>query len=151
MKPIFFVVACLFAVPCAHAESVWVQVRQSQLRAQPKFYAQSVVSVKYGDQLEKVSEDMGWVHVKAFGREGYLPLASVSQDHIVLNPADLAKVRADSAEVVMAGKGFSREVEQQYRREDSGLRYDLVDYVEGSSRISSAQVVQFMKSGGLVR
>lgn len=133
----------------AHAEPVWVQVRESLLRSQPKFYAPSVGTVRYGEKLERVSESNGWIQAQAGGRTGYLPLSSVSQDQIVLSAADLSKVTADSAEVVMAGKGFSKEVEQRYRSETSGARYDLVDFVEQNGRVSSAQVRQFIKDGGL--
>lgn len=148
-KSIFAFAFLLASVSSAFAEPVWVQVRQSQLRAQPKFYAPSTGSVRYGDKLERVSESGGWVKVQAKGREGYLPLSAVSEDHIVLSSADLEKVRADSSQVVMAGKGFSKEVEQQYKRDGSQLRYDLVDYVEQSARVSPGEVSQFIKQGGL--
>lgn len=136
-------------VPHAYAETVWVQVRESLLRSQPKFYAPSVVPVRYGEKLEKVGESNGWIQARAGSQTGYLPGSAVSQDQIVLSAADLKKVSADSAEVVMAGKGFSKEVEQQYRSEVSGVRYDLVDFVEQNGRVSSAQVRQFIKDGGL--
>ncbi len=148
-KSIFAFAFLLASVPSAFAEPVWVQVRQSQLRAQPKFYASSTGSVRYGDKLERVSESGGWVKVQAQGREGYLPLSAVSEDHIVLSSADLQKVRADSTQVVLAGKGFSKEVEQQYKRDGSQLRYDLVDYVEQSARVSPGEVSQFINQGGL--
>ncbi len=149
MKKISLFAISLLASSPALAEPAWVQVRQSQLRTQPKFYAPSVGSVRYGDKLERVSEDGGWVKVSAGSRQGYLPLASVSADQIVLSAAELKKVQADSSEVVMAGKGFSKEVEQQYRKQDGAARFDLVDYVEQSARVSPAEVAQFIKSGGL--
>jgi len=149
MKRCIVAAICMMAASQAHAEPIWVQVRQSQVRSQPKFYAQSLGPVRYGERLEKLSEDGGWVKVQLAAKQGYLPLSAVSQDQIVLSSAELLKVRADSAEVVLAGKGFSKEVEQRYRSEASGSRYDLVDYVEQSSRVSPAEVQQFMKQGGL--
>lgn len=140
---------CFLASSPAFAESAWVQVRQSQLRVQPKFYALSAGSVRYGEKLEKLSEDGGWVKVDANGRQGYLPISAVSADRIVLSAADLKKVQADSSEVVMAGKGFSKEVEQNYRKEDAKLRYDLVDYVERVARVSPGEMARFVQSGGL--
>jgi hypothetical protein len=89
------------------------------------------------------------VKVTAGGRQGYLPLSVISADQIVLSAAELKKVQADSSEVVMAGKGFSREVEQQYRKQDAAARFDLVDYVEQATRVSPGEVSQFIKSGGL--
>lgn len=148
-KSILAAALLLASTPAAFAEPVWVQVRQSQLRAQPKFYAPSAGSVRYADKLERLSESGGWVKVQGQGKEGYLPLSAVSEDHIVLSSADLEKVRADSSEVVMAGKGFSKEVERQYKRDDAALRYDLVDYVERTAKASPGEVSQFIKAGGL--
>lgn len=133
----------------AHAEPVWIQVRESMLRSQPRFYAPALGSVRYGDQLEKISEDKGWVQVQGKGRTGFLPVSAVSRDHIVLSSTDLKKVTADSPEVVLAGKGFSKEVEQQYKKDDASLRYDRVDDVERNARVSSVEVRQFIKDGGL--
>jgi len=139
----------LIGSTAAQADPVWVQVRESMLRSEPRFYAPSVGSVRYGDQLEKVSDEKGWIRVQAKGRTAYLPLSAVSRDHIVLSSADLKKVTADSPEVVLAGKGFSKEVEQQYKKDDKSLRYDLVDDVERNARVSSVEVRQFIKDGGL--
>jgi hypothetical protein len=58
-------------------------------------------------------------------------------------------VTADSPEVVLAGKGFSKEVEQQYKKDDASLRYDRVDDVERNARVSAVEVRQFVKDGGL--
>lgn len=133
----------------AQAEPVWIQVRESMLRTQPRFYASAIGSVRYGDRLEKISEEKGWVQVQGKGGTGYLPLSTVSRDHIVLSSTDLKKVTADSPEVVLAGKGFSKEVEQQYKKDDASLRYDRVDDVERNARVSSVEVRQFIKDGGL--
>jgi hypothetical protein len=128
---------------------VWVQVRESRIRAKPFFYATTIQSVKYGDRLSKMSEESGWVGVRAGGREGYLPLSAVSPKVIVFSSADVAKVKADPSELVLAGKGFSKEIEQSFKREDSSARFDLVDRVEREARASSGEVEQFMKQGGL--
>ncbi len=149
MKKLALLALSLVASSPAFAEPAWIQVRQSQLRTQPKFYAPSAGAVRYGEKIEKLSEEGGWVKVTAGGRQGYLPLAVISADQIVLSAAELKKVQADSSEVVMAGKGFSREVEQQYRKQDAAARFDLVDYVEQAARVSPGEVSQFIKSGGL--
>lgn len=149
MKKLALLALSLVASSPAFAEPAWVQVRQSQLRTQPKFYAPSVGAVRYGEKIDKLSEDGGWAKVAAGGHQGYLPLSAISADQIVLSAADLKKVQADSSEVVMAGKGFSKEVEQQYIKQDAGARFDLVDYVERTARVSPGEVEQFIKQGGL--
>jgi hypothetical protein len=135
--------------PVAHAEPVWVQVRQSMVRAKPVFYSPGISNVSYGDQLERVGSEGTWIKVQGGGIQGFLPLSSVSADRIVLVARDITKVKADAGDVILAGKGFSREVEQQYRKTDPKVRYDLVDRVEREARVSNQAVAAFAKSGGL--
>ena len=149
MRSLFLlVVTVMFASP-SRADDVWVQVRESRVRAKPLFYATTIQSVKYGDRLSKMSEDNGWVGVREGGREGYIPLSAVSPKLIVFSSADVAKIKADPSELVLAGKGFSKEIEQSFKKEDSSARFDLVDRVEREARASSAEVEQFIKQGGL--
>jgi hypothetical protein len=136
-------------VPTAFAESVWVQVRQSMVRAKPAFYSPGISGVSYGDKLERIGSEGAWIKVQGKGIQGFLPLSSVSEDRIVLVARDISKIKADSGDVILAGKGFGREVEQQYKQKDPKARYDLVDRVERETRVSSQAVASFAKSGGL--
>lgn len=149
MRSFLLVIAGLVFAPPCYADDVWVQVRESRVRAKPLFYATTVQSVKYGDRLSKMGEENGWVGVQAGGREGYLPLSAVSPKLIVFSSADVAKVKADPSELVLAGKGFSKEIEQSFKKQNSSARFDLVDRVEREARASSGEVEQFIKQGGL--
>lgn len=133
----------------ARAESVWLQVRESVVRSQPRYYATGVLPIRYGEKLEKLSESSGWARVKVKDIEGYLPLSSVSIDRIVLQARELEQVSADTSDVVLAGKGFNKQVENSYRNADPGARFDLVDKVEHVSKVSPAEVARFKRSGGL--
>lgn len=132
-----------------HAEPVWIQVRESMVRAKPAFYSPGISKVTYGEQLERLATEGGWVRVQSKSGQGFVPLASVSQERIVLVARDVTKIQADAGDVVLAGKGFNREVEQHYKKTDPRARYDLVDRVEREARISSQAVASFAKSGGL--
>jgi hypothetical protein len=149
MKRIVATILFLFSADSLHAEEVWLQVKESLLRAEPRFYARGVAPVRYGDRLQAVSKDGGWVKVQLKTMQGYLPGSSISPKRIVLSGARAVSVEADTADVVLAGKGFGKEIEEQYRRSVSGLRYDLVDVVERSSKVTPADVAQFAKKGGL--
>jgi hypothetical protein len=87
--------------------------------------------------------------VRAGGQQGYLPLSAVSPKAIVFSTADVAKVQADSGELVLAGKGFSKEIEQSFQKQDASARFDLVNRVEREAKASPAEVAQFVKQGGL--
>ena len=143
-----FIATVVMLVVCsvsAYAEDVWVQVRESKVRSKPLFYAPGVSSVRYGDKLSKTGDERGWAAVKSGGSQGYIPLSAVSRQKIVLSAKGLSKVEADSSDVVLAGKGFSREVEQSFRTENRDARYDLVDKVEQVAKVSTEDVEQFVK------
>lgn len=149
MKHLWIVVAsCAFALP-SYADDLWVQVRESRLRSKPLFYASTVSSVRYGEKVSKLGEENGWVSVRAGGQQGYLPLSAVSPKAIIFSTADVASGQADSGELVLAGKGFSKEIEQSFQKQDHSARFDLVNRVEREAKASSAEVTQFVKQGGL--
>lgn len=136
-------------VTSAHAETVWVQVKKSAVRSSPEYFAPAVRSVGYGDSLTTAGGKDGWYKVKFSGGEGYIPESAVTVKQVVLTSRGASKLSADSSDVVLAGKGFSKEIEAQYKGRDSGARYDLVDKVEQISNVSEKEVAQFAKSGGL--
>lgn len=149
MKHLWIVVAsCAFALP-SYADDLWVHVRESRLRSKPLFYASTVSSVRYGEKVSKLGEENGWVSVRAGGHQGYLPLSAVSPKAIIFSTSDVAKGEADSGELVLAGKGFSKEIEQSFQRQDESARFDLVNRVEREAKASPAEVAQFIKQGGL--
>jgi hypothetical protein len=144
--------ALIIVLQCnaAHSEIVTVQVRESVIRNRPLFYAPGVANVRYGDRLDRLSEESkGWTRVRHGSVEGYVPQASVSLDTIVLSAKQIKTVQADSSEVVLAGKGFSREVEQEYRKRSRTARFDLVDRVENAARVSRQDVADFASKGRL--
>ena len=149
MRVLATVVFLIICSVSAYAEDVWVQVRESRVRSTPLFYASGVSTVRYGDKLSKTGDEGGWAAVKSGGFQGYLPLSAISRQHIVLSVKGLSKVEADSSDVVLAGKGFSREVEQSFRTENRNVRYDLVDKVEQVAKVSTQDVEQFVNKGGL--
>ncbi len=149
MQRILATILFLLSVDAACAEDVWLQVKESQVRAEPRFYARGVAPVRYGDRLQIVSRDTAWMKVRLGKTEGYLPESAISPKRIVLSGARAVSVEADAPAVVLAGKGFGKEVEEQYQRSVSGLRFDLVDAVERSSKVTSTEVAQFVKKGDL--
>jgi hypothetical protein len=68
---------------------------------------------------------------------------------VVLLARGNPKIHADATEVVLAGRGFSKEIEEQFKQQDRGARFDLVDKVERSCNASTKEVSKFIQSGGL--
>lgn len=151
MKRLLVTFAIVGATAPAFAEEVWVQVRDSKVRSLPQFYAPSVASVRYGDKLSKTDDERGWARVTLGSTKGYIPLSAISRQQIALSARDVSKVQADSSDVVLAGKGFSKEIEQSFKKQDASARFDLVDKVESAAKVSAQDVSQFKQRGGLVK
>ena len=151
IRKLFYVIISICCVTSgAAAESVWVQVKVTRIRSAPEHFASGVASVKYGDALTYLGEDAGWVKVTIpSGGTGYLPLASVSPQKIVFSSRGSTNTKAEASDVVLAGKGFSPEVEGKYKQAGNAGRFDLVDKVEKVPQISFAELKTFAQSGGL--
>ncbi len=149
MKMFLATVVFLLSAHSLYAEEVWLQVKESLVRTEPRFYARGLAPVKYGDRLQALSRDSGWIKVELGKTQGYLPESSISPKRIVLSNLRAVSVEADAADVVLAGKGFGKEIEEQYRQSVSGLRFDLVNSVERSSKVTPKEVAQFVSKGGL--
>jgi hypothetical protein len=151
MRNLLLIAAMCAAVPTAvMAEKSWVQVRETKLRSQPKFYATGGATLKYGQAVDQMGASGGWAEVSSNAGRGFLPVTSLSRDQIILSSQDISKVKADTSEVVLAGKGFSKEVESSFKAADAEARFDLVDKIERTARTSPKETSDFAKRGGLL-
>ena len=131
------------------SESVYVKVRASKLRAAPNLWSTGVANVRYGDQLTAESTNGAWVLARKAAAKGYLPLAAITDRKVVLgsNNKFLAS-ETNSTDVILAGKGFSKEVEKSFSSSNSALRFDQVDKME-ALRVSEGDLAAFVNSGKL--
>lgn len=131
------------------ADSMYVQVKSSKVRSQANYWSSPVATVSYGDALTKIGGDDPWWKVQtAKGETGYIPSSSVTSRKIVFGTAKNAgKYGIDQTEVVMAGKGFSKEVEKSFAATGQG-NFAAVDAIE-RTKVSDGEVREFMKGGQL--
>jgi len=134
----------------AGAEKGFIQVQQVQVRQSHVFYAPEMGVLKYGDEITKVGEKAGWVEITtADGLKGWIHESALSEKKLVLQSDK--KFRAQDAtdeEIALAGKGFSREVEQEYRKKNPDLDFNRVDKME-ALKLSSSEMQAFIKEGKL--
>jgi SH3-like domain-containing protein len=138
--------AAIFAAP----KQMSVNVKETQVRATPSHFAKVLAVVKYGDRLEVVQEQSGWAKVSLSGGklQGWVSLSALQDKRIALTAGQAGSTSgASSGEVALAGKGFNKEVEAQYKDEKQ-LDYTWVDRMEGY-RVSPEQVLAFLQAGGL--
>jgi len=143
---LLLIAAAAFAAP----KQMSVTVKETQVRATPTYMGKILAVVKYGDRLEVLEEQSGWAKVTIPGGkgQGWVNLSSLTAKQIVLKAGESGGTSgATSGEVALAGKGFNKEVEAQYRDEKQ-LDYSWIDAME-TYRVSPEQVAAFLQAGGL--
>jgi SH3-like domain-containing protein len=109
-----------------------------------------VARVSYGDRVT-VSEERGdWKKVSLNRKaQGWIHDSALTTKQIVLKAGqrDVA-TSVSGGEIALAGKGFNKEVESQYRQSNRNLDYTWVDRME-TFRVSPSQVERFMDAGRL--
>ncbi|MCP4403423.1 MAG: SH3 domain-containing protein [bacterium] len=150
---LFIIAALLFlAMFTAYAQGVMsVQVKETPLRSSPNFLGKVVAKVAYTEQVEVIEEQAGWseVNVISSGQNGWIHSSALTSKTIILNPGiDDIERAASSDEIALAGKGFGPEVEEQYKQDNSGANYVVVDTME-KVVVSEQQMIKFLEAGGI--
>ncbi len=136
------------AVPAQ--ERMSVQVREGQLREQPSFLGRVAATVEYGDRVS-IRETRGpWKMVSIDDKGGWIHESALTSKRVVLQAGDedVGPV-ADREELALAGKGFSREVEEEFRAANRDLDFSRVDQMEREWGVSVEEVSRFLREGGL--
>lgn len=140
---------CALAWSAAAEEPMYVQVRATVLRADPKLWGAQVSELRYGDRVEPVGQaTRGWLEVRSAGRRGFLPLSTVTSKRVVLSGGGEVSSSADLSRVVLAGKGFNREVEAEFAAE-RGIDLKAVDQCQRLSAVTPSELARFAAEGGL--
>ncbi len=133
----------------AQGDSIQVKVRSTAIRTEAKAWASPVAIASYGDSLTVVALGGGWVKIKtAAGKQGYVHSSAVTARKVILSSKGPSDYKADSSEIVMAGKGFNKKVEQQYAAANAGANFREVDAME-KLKARPADVAAFVRDGKL--
>lgn len=142
----------LFLNATAEAQKILsVQVREGQLRATPFHLGKIVAKTSYGDRVTVLGERGAWKKVSlSNGKyQGWMHSTALTSKKIVLK-AGQANVGTSVTrdEIALAGKGFSEEVEAQYRKTNKNLDYTWINRME-AMKVSSGQIEDFITGGHL--
>lgn len=146
---IILMVALLVAgLAWAAGQVMSVQVRTSQLRSRPSFLGSTVTEVGYGAQVTVKSHKGSWVEVSVpGGQSGWLHESALSEDELAMVSGELeANTGASGEEIALAGKGFNKQVEGEYRKQNGDLDFTWVDLME-TMVISPEQAEEFLAAG----
>lgn len=131
-------------------ESVSIKVRETALRAKPKAWSPGIAGLAYGSKVTVLGSEEGWFKVKTTsGKEGYLHPSAVTDRPVIISSTSASVGKeADPSQVVLAGKGFSKEIEKEYASLNPSLKYSTLNQIE-RMRISDSELVEFMSQGML--
>lgn len=140
---------CL-AVSAGAADSLMsIQIKAAQVRATPSFLGKITAALNYGDRVAAIATKDAWVKVRVSARnmEGWLHNSALTSKKIILKPgaADVDQF-AGSDELALAGKGFSNQVEGEFKSRNPQLDYAWINRME-QVVVSQAQMEQFLKDG----
>ena len=132
------------------AETVVVKIQSTSLRKEPKFFASAIAALKAGDTLEKLASQDGWYQVKtSAGVVGWIHSSAVEVKKFNLLAMDKSmKTQASASEVALAGKGFNKQVEDNYKSKHGEANFAAVDRMLKIS-IQPSDVESFIKNGKL--
>ena len=155
-NPLLYALAPLLVAGAASAdqslsqgESIQVKVRSTAVRTEAKAWASPVALAAYGDSLTVVALGGGWVKVKTTGgKQGYVHSSAVTTRKVVLSSRGPSDYKADSSEIVMAGKGFNKQVEQQFAAANGKANFRDVDAME-KLKSRPSDVAAFVREGKL--
>ena len=144
--------AALMATGAWAAKEMSVQVRDGQLRNRASFLGTVVGTVAYGDRVTVNQTQAGWCEVSLAGKSGWIHESALTPKKVVLasGTADARVQSVGSEEVALAGKGFSKEVEAEYKKQNPQLDFTWVDWM-GQQTVSSERLVAFLKQGNLAQ
>jgi hypothetical protein len=156
MRRLHFVLAAVLLLAAGTgfaADQVSVNVSQTQVRATASALGKLLGVLGYGDRVTVLEQtaDKAWTKVSSAAKslEGWVRASVLQKKEIVMKTGSTAaETSASSGDVALAGKGFSKEVEAQYKA-DTKLDYAWVDRME-SFVVSPEQVASFYKAGGLM-
>lgn len=121
----------------------YVAAKDVPLKASTGFFAAELVSLSLGDEVALIRESGKWAEVEKGNLKGWLPVTCLSVRRIVASGTT-----AQATEIALAGKGFSPDIEIEYRK--NGLDYSVVDFMEKID-IPLADLERFINEGRLAK
>ena len=119
-----------------------VAVQSEDVKESSSNFARSLGSLVMGDSVRLASDDGRWANVSTDTLSGWVRSSSLSSRRIL--PAGTST--ATAAEIALAGKGFSPDIELEYRR--NGLDFSMVDSMERVV-ILPQELLNFIREGHL--
>jgi hypothetical protein len=135
----------------ASGKEMTVQVNKTHLRAMPAYYGSVIATVNYADRLKIVetrgtwvratspkNNATGWLHLSALTSKTLAPKSGIQN----------APMSVSTGELSAAEKGFTEQIEQDYRQKNRTVDFTWVDKMEKIT-VSPRQSASFLAKGQL--
>jgi len=139
--------------PAVWAKSLQVTQTDQQLYQQPAFSSVSLGTVPKNASVRLLKTEGDWHRIEYKGKIGWMHQKAFAKG-LGFKP-DLQKMlfgsevkQTESDEVALAGKGFSPEVEKDFRKKNPNLNFAQVDRIESFS-VDPKRLETFAREGGL--
>ncbi len=144
----FALALCLVCAVAVAAKVMSVAVRDGQVRETPSFLGKIVGKAAYGQSVDVAEEQGDWFKVTAPGGvSGWMHRSALTAAKLALSGGQGTTGSVSGKEMALAGKGFSAEVEADYRRSHGG-NFAAVDAME-RIKYDPAQLLAFLSQGGV--
>jgi uncharacterized protein YgiM (DUF1202 family) len=156
MKRIILVtLLCLAAAGGVFAQkagaTMYVNVKNGTLKTSTGFFAGNAGSLAYGEQVTILAVNGKWSQVRSASRtsvSGWIASASLTTKRVTAQGTGTSTV--SDRERALAGKGFSEEVEKQYKIDNKNLNYAAVDSLEKVT-VPQNDLLAFINEGHLFK
>jgi uncharacterized protein YgiM (DUF1202 family) len=141
--------AVAFAAPPSQLS---VNVKETQVRATPSYLGKVLGLLAYGDKVDVLETQKDWDKVSLASKNlvGWVNHSALTDKKVVIAAgSQAAGQNASSGEVALAGKGFSDQIETQYKQ-DGKIDYTWVDRM-GAMNPPSDDIAAFLSAGGLAQ
>ncbi len=143
LVPLFALVACSL-----WADGATVQIKEASLYEKPSVISKFLGKIPYGTRLTIISTQAGWVQVQSDSLgKGWLRDQTVTTKKLAMQSGGETSGVSDT-EVSLAGRGFSEEIEKDYKTKNPKLDYADVDKME-TMGVDDTELASFLVDGGV--
>lgn len=147
---LLLLLACLAAtLIMAATQTKNVQFRMAEIRDTPDYLGDIIGAVTLGQKVMVLETRGSWVRIEANGKTGWLPANALTEKQVRLEGGerDASKI-ASSGEMAAATKGFTKEVETDFKARHPDISFAWIDKVE-TIKIPPVERKKFLKDGQL--
>ena len=141
----FTMMLCVGVVSYSQADrnTRYVAVKTTSLKSSTGFFSKDLGTLSLGDAVTIINDDGKWSQIQAGGLAGWVTSSSLSARRVTTSNSAVT-----ASEIAMAGKGFSPDMEMEYRK--NGLDYSMVDSMEQIT-VPATELFRFINEGRLAR